>query len=335
MNRSFSMIFKQWHRAITASPMARRWSGLLLITSLLGGCAAPGPQQPPDIRVDDAHLGGSIVAFDHGETLLASGGWEGDIRLYSLPGGQVAGGWHAHSDSVNGLMFLRSGQLVSAGYDGFLARWSDKGAKLQKVETPAPITHMVASETLNRVVTGHNDGTVRLWRLADFTLLATHHDHTSAVRAVALDPTTGRIASSSSDGSVVVWRTNHSSRRFVRPPTDAWSLVFDPHGHHLYGGGWFDLFRWKVTDGSLTVMPTAHRGIIKSLDFNGDGTKLASISRQTDDAVYFLNPDTGKVVRRFQQHDLCGAYIRLSDDGHYLATTSDDASVRVWRLQSP
>ncbi len=334
MNRSSSMILKPWRRAIAAR-MSIGLLGLLLFTSLLTGCVAPGPQQPPDIRVDDAHLGGSIVAFNDSETLLASGGWEGDIRLYSLPGGNAAGGWHAHSDSVNGLKFLRSGQLVSAGYDGFLARWNDKGTKLQKVETPAPITHMVASETLNRIVTGHDDGTVRLWRLTDFTLLATHHDHTSAVRAVALDATTGRIASSSSDGSVVVWRPDHSSRRFVRPPTDAWSLVFDPHGHYLYGGGWFDLFRWKVADGSLTVMPTEHRGIIKSLDFNADGTKLASISRQTDDAVYFLDPGTGKVVRRFQPHDLCGAYIRLSDEGHYLATTSDDASVRVWHLQSP
>ncbi len=318
-----------------------RWSPLLTRLLLVGvvtwvaGCAAPGPQQPPDIRVDDAHLGGSIVAFNGAETLLASGGWEGDIRLYSLPSGKVAGGWHAHSDSVNGLKFLRSGTLVSAGYDAFLVRWNARGAELQRVKTPAPITHMVANEALHRLVTGHNDGSVRLWRLTDFALLATHHDHTSAVRAVALDSATGSIASSSSDGSVVAWQPDGGSRKFARPPTDAWSLVFSPDGHRLYGGGWFDLFRWNVADATLTVLPTQHRGIIKSLDFNADGTKLASISRQTDDAVYFLDPDTGTVVRRFQSHDLCGAYIQLSADGHYLATTSDDASVRIWHLQSP
>ena len=79
-------------------------------------------------------------------------------------------------------------------------------------------------------------------------------------------------------------------------------------------------------------MPTRHRGIIRSIGYLPGSNLLASISRQTDSAVYLLDPESGAVVRRFQQHDLCGASIALSPDGHYLATTSDDASVRIWDL---
>ena len=313
----------------------RRW-GRMLTTGIavigVVGCASTGSQQPPDIRVEDAHVGGSIVAFNPDETLLASGGWEGNIRLFALPGGEPAGGWQGHTDSVNGLKFLRSGQLLSAGYDGRLVRWSRAGVAERTIETAAPITHMVADEGQDTIVTGHNDGSVRVWRLSDLSLRDTHRDHGAAVRAVAFEPVTARIASSSSDGSVVVWKDDGGTMVLPRPPTDAWSLAFAPGGDALYGGGWFNLFRWKLMDVTLTVMPTEHRGIIKSLDFNADGSALASISRQTDSAVYFLDPRNGTVTRRFEPHDLCGGYIRLSGNGDYLATTSDDASVRVWRL---
>lgn len=313
--------------------------GLILLgftlALFLTGCAHAPAGPAPNVRIDDAHGGGSVVAFNADETLLASGGWEGDIRLYTLPDGTDAGRWHAHSDSVNGLVLLRSGTILSAGFDGRLVRWRTDGSLLSALQTPAPITHMVADEASDRVVTGHADGSVRLWRLDDLQLIATHRDHHGSVRAVAYDPVRQRIASSGTDGSVVVWQQRGSASHLPRPPTDAWSLTFSPDGTALFGGGWFDLFRWDMASMSLTVMKTAHNGIIKSLDFNREGTELASISRQTDSSIYFLDPHSGAVVRRFEPHDLCGGYIQLSSREHYLATTSDDASVRLWRLPDP
>jgi len=41
------------------------------------------------------------------------------------------------------------------------------------------------------------------------------------------------------------------------------------------------------------------------------------------------------VLKRFQPHELCGSFVRLSSDGRYLASTSDDASVYIWDLQYP
>lgn len=302
---------------------------LLLAALLVTGCMHTAPA--PDVRVDDAHVGGSIVAFNPEETLLASGGWEGNIRLYALPGGGDAGGWKAHDDSVNGLLFMDSGELLSAGYDGKVVRWQRDGTRERMLET-VPVTHMVANEDADRMVTGHNDGSVRLWRLSDLSVLAQHREHGGAVRAVAFDQVHGRVGSSSTDGSVVLWDGEGSVTRLPRPTTDAWSLTFAPDGSALYGGGWFDLYRWDVRRHTLTVLDTEHHGIIKSLDFNNAGTALASISRQTDSSVYFLDPRTGAVSRRFQRHDLCGGYIQLSRSGRYLATTADDASVRVWHL---
>ena len=89
----------------------------------------------------------------------------------------------------------------------------------------------------------------------------------------------------------------------------------------------------QIDPGVLLYLLIKHLGIIKALEYIDDGRELATISRQTDSAVYFLDAKSGEVKRRFQRHDLCGGDIAVSADGRYLATTSDDASVRFWVLE--
>jgi WD40 repeat protein len=310
---------------------------LVLVVQLALGtaCSSFQPEEVPAVIKERAHSGGSVVTFSHSGELLASGGWEGTVRLWQLPEGREIRHWWAHSDSVNGIAFLATDrQIVTAGYDGLLARRAVDGQLLQQIKTPAAITHMVADSDTDRLLTGHADGSVRLWKATDFTLLQEQQLHQGAVKAVAIAPGATRFASSSTDGSVVLWTESGAHRQLDAPPADAWTLAFSPDGRTLSGGSWFRLYRWNLDDGTLTTIATEHRGIIKSIQYIDDGNELATISRQTDSAVYFLDAESGEVKRRFQRHDLCGAAIAVSPGGRYLATTSDDASVRFWLLES-
>jgi len=301
----------------------------------LSGCAT-APATPSNVILEAVHNNGFVLTFDDRSETLASGGSEGHIRLWQLPDGKSVADWKAHTDSVEGMQFLNQDkELISAGFDGVLARWTRTGTLIAKQTAPAPFTSMTVNETSGLVLTGHDDGHVRTWRLADMTLVNDLPLHRSRVLAVAWHPASGQFASSGTDGRVYYWRRNESPRELPAPPTDARGIVFSPDGKWLMGGGWFKLFRWQSGDGTLTVLPTAHHGIIKSIDYSRDGKTLASISRQLDSSVYFLDPVTGAVVRRFQPHELCGTFIRLSPDGNYLASTSDDGSVRIWDLRHP
>jgi WD40 repeat protein len=312
---------------------AMRWLCFLLAMPL-SACVGQSVGIPPDIVHAGAHSGGSIVRFSRSGALLASGGWEGNVIIWRLPQGAPLYRWQAHRDSVNGLVFTGDDRhVVTAGYDGVLAEWTLGGLSVRHVMTPSPITSMAANATGGRLITGHADGSVRIWRLEDFSLLDERRLHSGTVRAVACDELTGRYASSGADGRVTVWTGREAAKSLARPATDAWSLAFSPDGRYLYGGGWFRLFRWDLQDGAFASLPTGHHGIIKSIQFTADGSELATISRQTDSAVLFLDPRTGEVTRRFQQHELCGASIAVSPGDRYLATTSDDASVRVWKLK--
>lgn len=331
------MIFPRSSRGGNAGCISGRRIGIALLTGVLGlyGCASP-PRIPANIVLQDAHNNGYVLAFDNRSETLASGGSEGRVRLWRLPDGKELSGWKAHTDSLQGLVFLNHDrELLTAAYDGTLARWTNDGTLLKRLNTPAPVTSMAADEAADVVVTGHSDGHVRLWRLADLSLAHDLPLHRGEVRAVAYHAAARLLASSGTDGRVYYWREGAEPRPLPAPPTDAQDLAFTPDGSVLMGSGWFNLFRWQLDNETLQVLPTAHHGIVKSISFSRDGRTLASIGRQTDSAVYLLDARTGAVLKRFQPHELCGSFVRLSPDGRYLASTSDDASVHIWDLQRP
>ncbi|MCR4300992.1 MAG: hypothetical protein NUV51_05225 [Sulfuricaulis sp.] len=330
-------IFSRRRRSGNVLWVLWRFASLALATGglILSGCASP-PRVPANIILRDVHNNGYALAFDSHSKILASGGSEGRIRLWALPNGTEITGWSAHDGSLQGLQFLMRDQVIlSAGYDGILARWSRDGTLLQRLATPSPIIDMALDEATALVITGHRDGFVRLWRLSDFSVIRELPIHNGAVRAVAYHPATRRVASGGTDGRVFHWVLDEKPRSLPFPPTDAQDLAFSPDGKWLMGSGWFKLFRWRMNDETLEILPTAHRGIVKSISFDRDGRRLASIGRQTDSAVYLLDAQTGNVVTRFQSHRLCGTFVRLSPDGRYLASTSDDANIHLWDLHHP
>lgn len=300
---------------------------------VLAGCASL-PQVPANVIMQGAHNNGYTLAFDSDSKTLASGGSEGRLRLWALPEGREIVTWRAHDGSIQGLQFIKNNQeIVTAGYDGILMRWSRDGALRQRLTTPSPIIDMALDEASVLVITGHRDGNVRFWRLNDLSLLRAMPIHDGAVYSVAYHPATRQVASGGTDGRVFHWGLDESPTPLPSPPTDAQDLAFSPDGQWLMGSGWFKLFHWSMRDKSLDILPTAHRGIVKSISFDQqDGRRLASIGRQTDSAVFVLDARTGNVIKRFQSHQLCGTFIRLSPDGRYLASTSDDSDVYLWDL---
>ena len=309
---------------------------IALVTGGIGlaGCAS-SPSIPANVILRDVHNNGYSLAFDERSETLATGGSEGRIRLWRLPDGQELSHWPAHTDSLQGMQFVNQDQeLLSAAYDGTLARWTRAGTLLQRIMTPSPVTGMAADETAATIVTGHQDGHVRLWRLADFSLIGDVHPHRGAVRAIAYHAATRQLASSGTDGRVFHWRLGEQPQPLPAPPTDAQDLAFAPEASYLMGSGWFKLFRWRLPDGALQILGTPHHGLVKSISLHRDGRTLASIGRQTDSAVYLLDAGTGAVVKRFQPHELCGTFVRLAANGRYLASTSDDANVYIWDLRN-
>ncbi len=321
--------FRMWLSGRRDRFAAAAGFALLLVNS---GCATR-PFHPADVVLPDAHAGGSALAVHPNETLFASGGWAGWVRLWSLPEGDAQRSWRAHAGEVKGLVFPAGGErLISAGYDGRIVIWSLEGEPLHQVQSVRPLTAFAADNRSGQLATGHGTGEVHLWRMADLTELAGYSGPDSAVWSIALDGQRGNLAAGFSDRSVEVRRATGEPLALPRPPSAARSLAFSPDGERLYGAGWFHLYRWALAEPRLQIISTEHRGIITDISFGPQADYIASISRQTDSAVLLVDPESGATLRRLQPHDLCGAAVNVSPSGSFLISTSDDASVRIWRL---
>lgn len=284
----------------------------------------------PNFVDASSHRGVDVLAFDAASTTLASGGWDGEIALWTLGESTPARVWQAHQGSAQGLAF-RGKQLISGGQDGRLTVWDRAGRPIHSVDTGSGVTHVQVLGS--RVVTGHYDGSVRTW-----TLPRLHEDmhldlHGPAlVAALAVDAQSRQIASSGYDGRVFLIDAAGSYRELPRPPMDTVSLSFVPGGELLYGGGWVRLYRWNLGDNRFESLPTPHWGAIAGLQYLPQKKVLASISRINDSSVFFLDPVTGTSVRHFQRQSICGSDVRVSPDERYLAATGDDGLVRIWDL---
>jgi len=303
------------------------WLSLLL----LAACVEESTIRP-DFLLADAHGSGSRVAVDEQGRRVASAGLDGTLGLWEGESGRRLARWKGHEGSVNGLLFLAGGtRLVSGAWDGRVALWDSAGRRVADRHTASPVTAMVKTGE-HAFWSGHADGSLRLWS-SDLELREEQRLPAGYIRALAWSG--GTLAAADRKGNLWLRRRGEEEfRRIDHLPAHLRALVFDDEGRHLFGGSWFRLYRWDLASGKRTMLDTDHFGIITALDWDPSRRLLFSISRQTDSSILALDPATGATRTDFGRHDLCGADVAISPDGSLLATTSDDGSVRIWRLAS-
>lgn len=233
---------------------------------------------------------------------------------------------------MNGLLFLPgTGLLASGGWDGRVVLWDREGRLVSERQTGSPVTAMALERENGIFWTGHRDGSLRRWG-SGLELL--ERDRLPGGRRVtAIASTPGRLAVAGRGGGLWIRAPGKEGfRRIARLSSYLRTLVFDEGGGRLFGGSWFRLYRWDLDDGGMAVLDTDHFGVVTALDWDPSRSLLFSISRQTDSSILALDPETGATRTDFGRHELCGADVAVSRNGRLLVTTSDDGSVRIWRL---
>jgi len=304
------------------------------VLALLAGCGL-GPVQSPLARLEQAHPFGAMrVSFDAGGGRLASAGFDGDVAVWSVPGGEELFRVHAHERPVRGLAWA-GGHLASGGGDGVIRLWDLAGAAPGVSRGGlAPVTAMAFQPRTGLLVSGHRDGSVRAWSLPGLEP-AGLVQMDGRVLSVAAHPRDGRIAVSSSGRRVrLLGPALAIERELPRPGRNALELRFSPDGGTLAGGAWYQTLFWDLHSGKLTT-GAGHPGAVVSIDYSPDGAQLASIGRWTDASIRVTRIADGAVSRQLAGHDLCGYAVRISPDGRTLASGSEDGSVRFYDLSAP
>ena len=327
------------------------WAGTQLVTQSLQppGSAMARPNDP-----GSKHL--STVVFDADGAYLAAGGDSANAYVWKVSGLSAAAeartawadqahrsmaelDWHGHrpkhalawSDSAGpdfialgdtsvAVRLFQGARLIQGGGFG----WSKN-----------PGQHLLAVRAVDfspdgqRLATGSEDRTVRVWDLAGSAepLRVEGHDHW--VVSADFSPDGQRLATASHDGTARLWSSETGEAQLVlEHPDRVHAVSFSADGATLATACHDGLVRlWDAGTGELLRSLSGHRGAVFALALSPDGSVLASAGQDASVRLW----DVG---RGEQLHTLSGSgdavrSVAFSSDGVLLAAPSGDDATQV------
>ncbi|WP_246264661.1 WD40 repeat domain-containing protein [Acrocarpospora pleiomorpha] len=232
---------------------------------------------------------------------LASGGADGVVRLWSLPGPVLTG-----SSPIFTLAFNPSGDsLAAASGDTNVRLWRtakpgepirlwDPATAGSPAQGPAaqgpPLSdpHLVgtlAYSSTGWLAAGRDDGTVALWNAnhpGDPVVPAS--DLTGIIDAVAFNAEGTVLAAGSRKGGVQLWDARDPANirllGKLEAPAGVMSLAFTPDGRTLAAASHQSILVWDVRDpakpGAIAVVPSNSKYTFNHVAFSDDGRVMAA-----------------------------------------------------------
>lgn len=261
-----------------------------------------------------AHPGGvTSIAFSRDGQVLASGGYDHTVRLWRLRDGALLRTLHAEG-AIWSVAFSADDQRVAGSGE-------DKTIRIWRIRDGAPL-HVLRGHTLNvwsidfssdgnLLASGSFDHTIKLWRASDGALLRTLQGHEQAVVGLAFSRDSRLLASGGDDSTVRIWRARDGALlRTIDAGNHIYAVAFSPDGRTLAGAG-----RERGSLGTLWKGITNNR-------LTGDHAVTVRLWRV----------DNGALRIGLAAHADDVRFLAFSNDGHWLATASDDKTTKLWRI---
>ncbi|OQX01407.1 MAG: hypothetical protein BWK73_46200 [Thiothrix lacustris] len=192
------------------------------------------------------------------------------------------------------------------------------------------VTSVAFSRDGNRLASGSEDKTIKLWNKNTGECLTTFNQHNKEVMSVAFSPDGSLLASGSLDKTVKLWRVTSGEclKTFDDHQDFISSVTFSPDGS-LIASASFDktVKLWCVISGKCLKTFDDHQNFISSIAFSPDGKTLVSGSFAS---VKLWDVASGFCFKTLESHQAAVLSVVFSPDGYTLASGSHDKTIKIW-----
>jgi len=197
-----------------------------------------------------------------------------------------------------------------------------------------PVYGMSFNRNKSFLVSGSEDGTVRLWSLHTFTNLLALKGHLLPVWDVKFSPRGYYFVSGSYDRTAKLWCTeNHQPLRiFAGHLSDVNVVDIHPNGNYVATGSADRTVRiWDIHSGSSVRLFTGHKAGVQNVKFSPDGRHL--VSTGADKRILLWDIAEAVPLADLDGHTSTVNSLCFSREGHMLASGGLDNCVKLWNIK--
>ena len=282
------------------------------------------------------------VAFSPDDTLIASGGWDNCVYLWTREGRCVNTSPMQHPTIILLVRFSPDGKRLASGDQNGLTRIWDvaTGAVVCEFKSHAWVNTAAWSPDGEKLVVAVERGppSLRFWDSHTGQPIGEPFKGvTHSLKMIVYSPDGSTLASVCSDSTVRLWSVETGTQigePFTGHTEFAESVAFSPDGSKLATGGWDSSLRvWDVATGQQLFDPVMHNGAVLSVAFSADGKLVYSAG--WDWCIHSWESDTGKPMGRpLRGHTQSINTIAVSHDGKCIVSGGRDDAIRLWDSQA-